>query len=182
MGSPQTFVLVCLAVGMTLGALIVPQVERSMRLQLLFVGSVATFGVAMLGFASVRQYWIACLFTALAGALHRDAHGRRQQLRRAHDRRRDPRARVHRARVRHPRVDAALDGRHGAARRHRGQGDPQTSSPRSGVPYDDVYLTGPRITLWVASMIVIGAAIYAFRTLNWRQAEECAARPRGGRR
>jgi hypothetical protein len=35
-----------------------------------------------------------------------------------------------------------------------------------------VYLTGPRITLWVASLIVMGAAVYAFMTLDWRQAEE----------
>ena len=46
---------------------------------------------------------------------------------------------------------------------------------RSGVPYDEVYLTGPRITLWVASAIVLAAAGYAFKTLHWREAEECVA-------
>ena len=43
---------------------------------------------------------------------------------------------------------------------------------RSGVPYDDVYLTGPRITLWIASAIVLSAAVYAFTTLHWREAEQ----------
>jgi hypothetical protein len=43
---------------------------------------------------------------------------------------------------------------------------------RSGVPYDAVYLTGPRMTLWFASLIVISAAIFAFVTLRWREAEQ----------
>ena len=51
-----------------------------------------------------------------------------------------------------------------------------------GIPYNQLYITGPRITLWLASFIVLGAAVYAFRTLEWRQCEEpeCRRRPRQG--
>jgi hypothetical protein len=40
------------------------------------------------------------------------------------------------------------------------------------VPYDEVYLTGPRITLWFAALIVVSASAYGFKTLRWREAEE----------
>lgn len=171
-GSRQTFVLVCLAVGMTLGALVVPRVERRLRLQLLFAGSVATFGFAMLGFASVRQYWIACIFTALAGACIATltVAGNSYVVRTTSD---AIRGRVFTAQESVIRVSLLASMIIMApfgdivAKLIRG------AVARSGVPYDDVYLSGPRITLWVASMVVIGAAIYAFRTLNWRQAEEC---------
>jgi MFS family permease len=36
---------------------------------------------------------------------------------------------------------------------------------------DPSWFTGPRITLQIASLIVLGAAYYAYRTLNWRMAE-----------
>ena len=35
-------------------------------------------------------------------------------------------------------------------------------------PTTSVYLTGSRITLQVCSLIVLGAAVYAFKTLSWR--------------
>jgi MFS family permease len=172
-GSRQTFVLVCLAVGMTLGSLVVPRVERRLSLQLLFAGSVAMFGFAMLGFASVRQYWIACVFTALAGACIATltVAGNSYVVRTTTD---AIRGRVFTAQESVIRVSMLLSMVVMAP-----LGDIVANSirnivARSGVPYDEVYLTGPRITLWVGSLIVIGAAIYGFKTLNWRQAEECA--------
>jgi hypothetical protein len=36
---------------------------------------------------------------------------------------------------------------------------------------DPSWFTGPRVTLQIASLIVLGAAYYAYRTLNWRVAE-----------
>ncbi len=43
---------------------------------------------------------------------------------------------------------------------------------RIGIPYNELYVTGPRITLWLSSLIVLGAAVYAFRTLEWRRCED----------
>jgi hypothetical protein len=37
----------------------------------------------------------------------------------------------------------------------------------------DLWLTGPRLTLLITSFIVLGAAFYGYRNLNWRGAEEC---------
>jgi len=36
---------------------------------------------------------------------------------------------------------------------------------------DPSWFTGPRVTLQIASLIVLGAAYYSYRTLNWRIAE-----------
>lgn len=162
--------LVCLAVGMTLGALVVPRIERRMPLQLLFAGSVATFGVAMLGFASVRQYWIACVFTALAGACIATltVAGNSYVVRTVDD---SIRGRVFTAQESVIRVSLLLSMIVMAP-----IGDIVANSvrhivARSGVPYDEVYLTGPRITLWFASLVVLGAAAYAFKTLDWRRAD-----------
>jgi dTMP kinase len=170
-GSRQTFVLVCLALGMVLGALLVPQFERRVRLQLLFGGSVAAFGIGMLGFASVRQYWIACIFTAVAGACIATltVAGNSYIVRTTTD---AIRGRVFTAQESVVRVSlllsmvvmAPLGDIVGRVTR-----DVVT---RSGVPYDAVYLTGPRMTLWFASAIVIGAALFAFKTLRWREAEQ----------
>ena len=46
----------------------VPRLEHVVKLQLLFAGSVAGFGLAMLGFASVNYYWLAGIFAIIAGA------------------------------------------------------------------------------------------------------------------
>ena len=171
-GSRQTFVLVCLAVGMTLGSLVVPRVERHLSLQLLFAGSVAMFGVAMFGFASVRQYWIACLFTIVAGACIATltVAGNSYVVRTTTD---AIRGRVFTAQESIIRISMLLSMVVMAP-----LGDIVANTirgivARSGVPYDEVYLTGPRITLWVGSLIVMAAAVYGFKTLNWRQAEEC---------
>ncbi|NTU71594.1 MAG: MFS transporter [Coriobacteriia bacterium] len=171
-GSRQTFVLVCLAIGMVLGALIVPQVERRLRLQLLFAGSVATFGVSMLGFASVQQYWIACIFTMFAGACIATltVAGNSYVVRTTED---SIRGRVFTAQESVIRVSLLLSMIVMAPLGDVVAGIIRNVVARSGVPYDEVYLTGPRITLWVASAIVIAAAAYAFKTLDWRQAEQC---------
>ena len=169
-GSRQTFVLVCLALGMVLGALLVPRAERRLRLQLLFAGSVAAFGLGMIGFASVRQYWIACIFTAVAGGCIAmlTVAGNSYVVRTTAD---AIRGRVFTAQESVVRVSLLLSmivmAPLGdiAARIIRGL------VSRSGVPYDEVYLTGPRMTLWFAAAIVVAAAVYAFRTLHWREAE-----------
>jgi MFS family permease len=169
-GSRQTFVLVCLAVGMVAGALIVPKVERRIKLQLLFAGSVAMFGFAMFGFASVRQYWIACIFTALAGTCIATltVAGNSYVVRTTSD---AIRGRVFTAQESVIRVSLLLSMIVMAP-----LGDIVAKTIRnivahSGVPYDEVYLTGPRITLWFAALIVVSASAYGFKTLRWREAE-----------
>ena len=66
--TPATFMLVFMALGMVAGALVVPRLEHSIKLQLLFAGSVAAFGLSLLGFASVNTYWVAGIFAIVAGA------------------------------------------------------------------------------------------------------------------
>ena len=134
---------------MTLGALVVPRVERHLSLQLLFAGSVATFGVAMLGFASVRQYWIACIFTALAGACIATltVAGNSYVVRTTSD---AIRGRVFTAQESVIRVSLLLSMIVMAPLGDIVANTIRDIVARSGVPYDEVYLTGPRITLWVA--------------------------------
>lgn len=169
-GSRMTFVLVCLALGMVLGALVVPQAERRLRLQLLFAGSVTTFGLAMLGFASVRVYWMACIFTAVAGGCIATltVAGNSYVVRTTSD---AIRGRVFTAQESVIRVSLLASMVVMAPLGDVVARVVRTIVGRSGVPYDELYLTGPRITLWAASVIVIAAAVYAFRTLDWRRAE-----------
>jgi len=173
-GSRQTFVLVCLAVGMVTGALIVPKIEHRVRLQLLFAGSVATFGVAMLGFGSVTQYWIACVFTAFAGACIATltVAGNSYVVRTTSD---AIRGRVFTAQESVIRVSLLLSMIVMAPLGDIVARTTRALVARSGVPYDEVYLTGPRITLWFAALVVISAAVYGFKTLRWREAEQGVA-------
>ena len=65
--TPQTFMLVFMAIGMVAGALLVPRFEGRFPLRILFAGSVIAFGCALLGFASVDKYWLAGIFIGIAG-------------------------------------------------------------------------------------------------------------------
>jgi hypothetical protein len=42
---------------------------------------------------------------------------------------------------------------------------------------DPSWFTGPRVTLQIASLIVLGAAYYAYRTLDWRRADHTNGGP-----
>jgi dTMP kinase len=66
--SPTTFMLVFMAVGMVFGALTVPKLENRVPIATFFGGSVLLFGLALLGFASVRHYLPAAMFGVVAGA------------------------------------------------------------------------------------------------------------------
>ena len=169
-GSRQTFVMVCLALGMVLGALVVPRVEHRFRLQLLFAGSVAAFGFAMLGFATVRTYWIACLFIVIAGACVATVTvaGQSYVMRTTED---EIRGRVFTALESVIRVSLLLSMFVMAPLGDLFAKVVRDIVIRSNIPYDQLYLTGPRITLWFSATIVLAAAVYAFRTLEWRQCE-----------
>lgn len=66
-GSTQTFVLTFLAIGMVIGAILVPKLQKRVDVRLLFPTSVAIFGVGMLGFALTSHYFVANLFATVAG-------------------------------------------------------------------------------------------------------------------
>lgn len=164
--APQTFVLVLLALGMAAGAIIVPRLARGISLQMLFLGAVTTFGVAMLAFASIGVYWVSLLFGVTAGfcIAMLTVAGNTYVARTVSD---DIRGRVFTAMESVIRVSLLLSMVVVApladllaavvARLSAGMADP-------------TWFTGPRITLQIASLIVLGAAYYAYRTLNWRAA------------
>jgi len=169
--TPTTFMLVFMAFGMVMGALAVPRFEHRFRLQVLFAGSVAAFGLALFGFASVHTYWVASLFGVVAGACIAivTVAGNSYIVRTTAD---ELRGRVFTALESVIRISllismivmaplADLIGRfitdfvvgHDLA-------------PSS------VTLNGSRITLQISACIVLGAAVYAFNALRWRSAEE----------
>jgi dTMP kinase len=167
--APQTFVLVVLALGMVTGAFVVPRLARSLSLQMLFLGAVATFGVTMMIFASSSSYVVAMLFGFTAGFCIAclTVAGNTYVVRTVSD---DIRGRVFTAMESVIRVAllvsmvvvAPLGDLLAALVRHfTGQG--ATS-----------WFSGPRLTLQVASLIVMGAAYYAYRTLDLRAAPEDA--------
>ena len=166
--APQTFVLVLLALGMVAGAVIAPRLAERIPLQMLFLGAVATFGVAMLLFALIGVYWVALLFSVTAGfcVACLTVAGNTYVVRTVSD---EIRGRVFTAMESVTRVSlllsmmvvAPLADLLGAL----------IDSLASGVG-GDLWLTGPRLTLLMTSFIVLGAAFYGYRNLNWRGAEE----------
>ena len=176
--TPATFMLVFMALGMVVGALVVPRLEHSIKLQLLFAGSVAAFGTALLGFASVNSYWLAGVFAIIAGACIATVTvaGNSYVVRTTAD---ELRGRVFTALESVIKVSLLLSmivmaplsdlvGR--VAKRVFESGTTASFS---------MEFTGSRLTLQFSSLIVLGAAAYAFRTLRWRAVERTNARGAG---
>lgn len=168
--SPQTFMLVFMALGMVVGALLIPRVEHYVRLQLLFAGSVAAFGLSMLGFASVNQYWLAGVFAMVAGTCIATltVAGNSYIVRTTAD---ELRGRVFTAMESVVKVSllvsmlimaplADVVGRFVSG-----------VIIRNGLAPQSVTFTGSRLTLQFSSLVVLGAAVYAFLILRWREAE-----------
>ncbi len=165
--APQTFMLVFLAIGMVAGALIVPRIARRVPLQALFLGGVVTFGVGMLVFSLSSSYWVAAIFALIGGfaiaAL--TVSGNTYVARTVDD---GIRGRVFTAMDSVIRVSLLLSMMLVAP-----LGDllnaaiARIASVR-GIPVERVWLSGPRITLLVASLIVLAAGVYASRRLDWR--------------
>ena len=166
--APQTFVLVLLALGMVTGAIVVPRLAERVPLQLLFLGAVTTFGATMAVFASVSAYWMTVVFGVTAGFCIAclTVAGNTYVARTVAD---DIRGRVFTAMESVIRVSllvsmvvvAPLGDLLAALVRRLTGGGAQAS-----------WFTGPRITLQLASLIVLAAAYYAYRTLDWRVAEK----------
>jgi hypothetical protein len=163
--SPTTFMLVFMAVGMVLGALVIPRFEGRMSVRVLFGGSVAAFGVALLGFASVTSYAVAGVFGAAAGAciamVSVAANG--YVVRTTAD---ELRGRVFTAMESVTRLSLLMSmivmapiadviGRH-----------VYDFAIANGLAKQSVYFTGSRITLQLSSLIVMGAAVYAFLAIR----------------
>ena len=169
--TPATFMLVFMALGMVVGALVVPRLEHAIKLQLLFAGSVAGFGLAMLGFASVNYYWLAGIFAIIAGACIATVTvaGNSYVVRTTDD---ALRGRVFTALESVIKVSLLLSMIVMApladfiGKLVQGFVESNNLAPES------ITLTGSRITLQICSLIVLGAAVYAFKVLRWRAVEE----------
>lgn len=66
-GSRQTFIMTFLALGMVGGALLVPRLQRYVGVRLLFPSSIALFSIGMLAFAITTSYFAAAIFALAAG-------------------------------------------------------------------------------------------------------------------
>ena len=166
--APQTFVLVLLALGMAAGAIVVPRLARRVPLQRLFLGAVTTFGASMFVFASVGVYWVSLVFGVTAGFCIAclTVAGNTYVARTVAD---EIRGRVFTAMESVIRVSLLLSMVVVAPLADVLGGVIRTMS--EGMT-DPSWLSGPRVTLQIASLIVLGAAYYAYRTLNWRVAEQ----------
>ena len=166
--APQTFVLVFMALGMVGGALAVPRLAVRMPLQLLFSGGVAAFGGSMLLFALVNWYVVSALSAVAVGVCIAvvTVAGNTYIVNTVAD---DIRGRVFTALEAVVRVSllgsmvAIAPLGELAVRRVTA-----LAEARGVVPP----VTGEQLVLVVAAFVVIGAAVYAFRTLDWRRCEE----------
>jgi dTMP kinase len=169
--APQTFVLVFLAFGMVAGALLVPRLSRVLRLQLLFAGSVGAFGLAMLGFALVERYWMSGMFAAFAGACIATVTvaGNSYVVHTTAD---ELRGRVFTALESVVRVSLLLSMVVVAPFGDLVAGRVGRWVVEAGLEPERLAPAGPRITLVMASLLVLAAAAFAFRTLEWRACAE----------
>lgn len=169
--SPQTFMLVFLALGMVAGALVVPRLSERLSLQLLFLGAVAGFGLSMFGFASVNTYGVAGMFAALAGLCIAmvTVAGNTYVIENVSD---DIRGRVFTAMESVIRVSLLLSMIVMAPLGDFAAGVVKRIVEAQGGAFDQVTVTGAQIALQLASVLVVMAAVYAFRRLDWRSADE----------
>ncbi|HEX9093151.1 MAG TPA: MFS transporter, partial [Coriobacteriia bacterium] len=170
----QTFILVFLALGMVTGAFVVPRIAARAKLETLFVTGVAGFGLMMLGFSSVGLYWVASLFAIGAGFMLAQVTvaGNTYVAETVAD---EQRGRVFTALESVLRValllsmvvTAPLGDFVGVVVR-------RFLQVTGGNPANLV-LTPSRMTLMFASMVVLGAAVYASRAIPWRRTRPAEA-------
>lgn len=169
--SPQTFMLVFLAVGMVVGALVVPRLAEKLSLQLLFLGGVAGFGLAMFGFASSSTYGVAGVFAAGAGLCIATVTvaGNTYVIHTVVD---EIRGRVFTALESVIRVALLISMIVMAPLGDFAAGVVKRIVEIQGGELAQVTVTGSQLALQLASLIVLGAAFYAFRRLSWRAPAE----------
>lgn len=162
--APQTFMLVFLALGMFLGAVVVPKLAARISLERLLVSGIAGFGLSMLLFSTMNLYWLAAIFGAGAGYfIAQSTVAGNTYI--ADTVANDLRGRVFAALESILRV-AMLASMVLTAP----LGDLIGGLVRSAVKGTPVHLvlTGSRITLIFASLIVLSAAVYAAVAIDWR--------------
>jgi len=164
--APQTFVLVLMAIGMVSGAVLAPRLASRVPLQALFLGAVTLFGAAMLVFSLADDYWVAVVFSLVAGfcvATLTVAGNSHIVLSVASE----IRGRVFTALESVIRV-ALLASMVIVAP----IGDLLALVLReAGGDLAGAWLSGPRMTLILASAVVLTAAYYGYRNLEWRPSE-----------
>jgi dTMP kinase len=165
--APQTFMLVFLGLGMFLGAVIVPRIAQRLSLEVLFVAGIAGFGLSMLGFSSVGIYWIAALFGTASGFFIAQVSvaGNTYVSATVVD---EVRGRIFAALESIIRVALLASMVMTAPVGDIIGGVVRSVVSASGGDPARLVLTGSRITLLFASAIVIGAAVYASRAIDWR--------------
>ena len=174
--TPAVFMLVFMALGMVAGALLVPRLEHAIKLQLLFAGSVAAFGLSLLGFATVNTYWVAGIFGIIAGACIATVTvaGNSYVVRTTAD---ELRGRVFTALESVIKVSLLMSMIVMAPLADIAGGIVKRVVESNGLAPASVTLTGSRLTLQLSALIVLGAAAYAFRTLSWRVCDETESVP-----
>jgi MFS family permease len=159
--------LVFLAVGMVVGALLVPKLANYLKLQALFLGGVTGFGLAMIGFALSGTFAVLGFFTAMAGLCLAavTVAGNTYVAQTVGD---EIRGRVFTALESVIRVSLLLSMIVVAPLGDVVAGVVFAVVSLQGGDMAAAALTGPRITLIMAATVVLGAAYYALRRLNWR--------------
>ena len=172
--APTTFILVFLAAGMVGGALLVPRLAQRLTLQLLFLGGVGGFGIAMFTFSLARTYAAAGLLALAAGVCIATVTvaGNTYVVATVED---EIRGRVFTALESVVKVSLLASMLVMA---------PLSDLIARGVEYlmraypdtlGALGLSGIQVALQVASLVVLAAAVYAFRTLEWRKCTEGCA-------
>lgn len=166
--APQTFLLVFIALGMVAGALLIPKLALRMPLQALFLGGVGLFGVGLAVFSLSTAYWTGAVFALIAGVCIAalTVSGNTYVVRTVKD---EIRGRVFTAMESAIRVSLLLSmvviapigdfaGKAVLAIAH-----------AQGIAPAHVWFSGTRVTLFLASLLVLAAAVYASRTLDWHR-------------
>jgi len=164
--APQTFLLVFIALGMVLGALLIPRLALRMPLQALFLGGVSLFGVGLAIFSLSTAYWTASVFSLVAGVCIAalTVSGNTYVVRTVDD---AIRGRVFTAMESAVRVSLLLSMVVIAPIGDLAGKAVLAIARAQGVAPTSVWFSGTRVTLFLASLLVLGAAVYASRTLDW---------------
>jgi dTMP kinase len=159
-----TFMLAFLALGMFLGAIIVPKLAARLPLEALFVSAVALFGVSLLGFALSSVYSIASIFAVAAGffVAQVTVAGNTFVSETVED---ALRGRVFTALESVLRVSLLASMLLIAP-----LGDLVNKVAGQYLSATGLHLslTGPRVTLVCAAVIVLAASVYAYAAVDWR--------------
>lgn len=165
---PQTFMMAFLALGMFLGAVIVPRIATRLSLEALFVAGVGLFGLSMLGFATTGYYAVAAFFAVASGfcVAQVTVAGNTFIAENVAD---EVRGRVFTSLESVLRVALLASMVVVAPIGDLVSGQVRRFLESTGGDPAKLVMTGPRITLILASVIVLAAAVYASRAIPWRR-------------